>query len=180
MSFVNRSRSRQRFESHDSRHGYLRRGARFVPALDGLEVRALLSTIVVTNANDSGAGSLRQAILVAPSGSTISFANSLKGQTIVLTSGELSISQNLTITGPGAAKLAVSGGGSSQVLEVASGANVTISGLTITDGLSTDWFWRRDRELGQPHAQKQRRHRESGGRLFHCGRRNLQQRQSHA
>ena len=57
-----------------------------------------------------------------------------------MTSGELSINQNLTITGPGAASLAVSGGGSSQVLEVASGANVTISGLTITDGLSTSDF----------------------------------------
>ena len=140
MSFVNGLRSRQRFESLGGRSGYRRRRAGFLPALDSLEVRALLSTIVVTNTHDSGAGSLRQAILVAPGGSTISFANSLKGQTIVLTSGELSISQNLNIAGPGAASLAVSGGGSSQVLDVASGANVTISGLTITDGFSTDGF----------------------------------------
>ncbi len=111
-----------------------------MPAWDRLEVRVLLSAIVVTNTNDSGAGSLRQAILAAPSGSTISFASSLSGQTIVLTSGELSISQNLNIARPGAARLAVSGGSSSQVLEVASGANVTISGLTITDGLSTGPF----------------------------------------
>jgi hypothetical protein len=113
---------------------------RSAPSVDGLEVRALLSTLVVTNTHDSGAGSLRQAILDAPSGSTIGFANNLKGQTITLTSGDLSINQNLSISGPGASELAVSGGGASQVFAVAAGANVTISGLTVTDGVSTAGF----------------------------------------
>ena len=66
-------------------------------------MRALLSTFVVTNASDSGSGSLRQAILDAPSGSTIAFANNLKGQTITLTSGDLPINQSLNMNGPGAA-----------------------------------------------------------------------------
>ncbi len=119
-----------------------RRGGkmRFAPVLDGLEVRALLSNIVVTNTKDSGAGSLRQAILDAPSGSMITFANSLRGKTITLSSGPLSITQNLDIDGPGASELAVSGGGASQVFDVGSGATVSIAGLTITDGVNTQTF----------------------------------------
>ena len=60
----------------------------------------------VCNANDSGAGSLRQAILDASSGDTINFAPSVT--TVNLTSGEeLVIDKNLTITGPGANRLTV-------------------------------------------------------------------------
>src|SRR5262249_34982156 len=52
-----------------SRHGGRRRGpqtgARFRPRLEVLEDRTLLSTFTVINVADSGAGSLRQAILDA-------------------------------------------------------------------------------------------------------------------
>jgi hypothetical protein len=140
MSLFGRMASPRRNGNHGSQRAHLRRRTRFAPVLDGLEVRALLSTFTVTNTNDSGSGSLRQAILDAPSGSTISFANSLKGQTISLTSGELLIDQNLDINGPGATALAISGGGSSQVFGIFPGANVTIAGLTVTDGLSDEGF----------------------------------------
>ena len=63
------------------------------------------ATITVVNGNDSGAGSLRQAILVASSGDTINFAPSVT--TVTLTSDELVIDKNLTITGPGANRLTV-------------------------------------------------------------------------
>jgi hypothetical protein len=66
------------------------------------------STITVTNANDSGPGSLRQAIADANLGDTIDFSLSYPAL-ITLTSGELVISKNLTITGPGASHLAISG-----------------------------------------------------------------------
>ncbi len=115
-----------------SRRGHRRR--RFTPRIDSLETRALLSTLVVTNNDDSGSGSLRQAIAVANSGDTITFSRSLRGQTITLTSGELDITKSLAIDGPGASQLAVSGGGNSEVFDVASGSTVTISGLTITGG----------------------------------------------
>ena len=59
----------------------------------------------VCNGNDSGPGSLRQAILDASSGDTITFAPSVT--TVTLTSGELVIDKNLTITGPGANRLTV-------------------------------------------------------------------------
>src|SRR6266481_2612234 len=61
------------------------------------------ATITVVNGNDSGPGSLRQAILNASSSDTINFAPSVT--TVNLTSGELVIDKNLTITGPGANRL---------------------------------------------------------------------------
>jgi predicted outer membrane repeat protein len=94
----------------------------------------LLSTLTVLNLNDSGPGSLRQAILDATAGDTINFQAGLSG-TIVLTSGELDISQNLTIAGPGAGVLAVSGNNTSRVFGLSS-ATVQISGLTVTRGFT--------------------------------------------
>ncbi len=58
------------------------------------------ATLTVTNLNDSGAGSLRQAVIDAASGDTINF--SVTG-TITLTSAQISINKDLTITGPGVA-----------------------------------------------------------------------------
>jgi hypothetical protein len=52
--------------------------------------------------------------------------------------GELDITESITIQGLGASQLAVSGNGSSRVFQISSGADVTISGLTITDGLAAD------------------------------------------
>ena len=65
------------------------------------------NTITVTNTNDSGPGSLRQALADANDGDTINFDGSLKGQSIALTSGELVIDKSITIAGPGSDQLAV-------------------------------------------------------------------------
>src|ERR1700756_3838541 len=82
---------------------------RFRPTLEGLEDRWVPSTLTVTNNLDTGKGSLRAEIVAAKNGDTIVFAPSLNGQTITLTSGELLINKNLTINGPGAGALTVSG-----------------------------------------------------------------------
>jgi hypothetical protein len=90
------------------------------------------ATITVTNTNDSGPGSLRQALANANNGDTINFA--VTG-TISLFSGELVIGKNVTIAGPGANRLSIDGGqelGSPDTFHVVSGKTVTISGLTIT------------------------------------------------
>src|ERR1700683_2749022 len=94
---------------------------------------ASAATQTVTNCNDSGAGSLRQAVLNAAAGDTITFALSPACSTIILTSGDIIISENLTIVAPGASVLAVSGNEESNVFVIASGT-VAISGLEIENG----------------------------------------------
>jgi predicted outer membrane repeat protein len=105
--------------------------------LEVLETRDCPSTLTVTNNLDgyNNPGDLRQAVLLAQGGDTIVFDSSLKGQTITLYDGELYIQKNVTIQGPGAGFLAVSGGNSSRVFEVAANTAVTLSGLTITGGI---------------------------------------------
>jgi len=65
-------------------------------------------SLVVTNLNDSGPGSLRQLIADAPSNSSIVFASGVEG-TLSLTSGSLVIDKSLNITGPGARRLIIDG-----------------------------------------------------------------------
>jgi hypothetical protein len=91
---------------------------------------ARANIITVTNTNDSGPGSLRQALADANDGDTIEFAVTA---TITLTSGELLADKSITISGPGAANLAVNGNAKSRVFHIASGRTVVISGLTITN-----------------------------------------------
>ncbi len=85
----------------------------------------------VTNLQDHGPGSLRQALDVAPAGSTITFDTALSG-TIMLTS-ELKIARNLTIRGPVAHTLSVSSGKSGHRVHVLQGFSVTISNLIFKD-----------------------------------------------
>jgi hypothetical protein len=94
------------------------------------------ATITVTNGNDSGPGSLRQAILSASSGDTINFAPCLTA--VTLTSSELVIHKNLTITGPGADRLTVRRGTNAPAFRIfhitLSTVTVSISRLTISNG----------------------------------------------
>ena len=89
------------------------------------------TTITVTNTNDSGPGSLRQALADASDGDTITF--SVTGA-IQLTSGELVIDHSITISGPGADSLLLSGDFQTRILHVMPGPTVTIAGLTIRYG----------------------------------------------
>jgi hypothetical protein len=93
--------------------------------------------LVVTNNNNAGAGSLRQAVLDNNNlggGNTITFATNVTG-TIVLSGSELVIDTPTTIVGPGADVLAVSGNNSVRVFSVLSGPS-QITGLTICNGLN--------------------------------------------
>ncbi len=129
--------------SRVARRGRRRPGRRprsFRPRLEPLEERWALSTVTTAaDVVDPGDGvlSLREAIGGAASGETIDFAPGLAGQTITLTGGELVIDKDLTIAGPGADQLTISGNNAGRVFFVAAGT-VAISGLTISGGQAID------------------------------------------
>jgi hypothetical protein len=126
LSWLTRSRSRSvRQFGRTTRRVRLR--------VEDLEDRFLLTT--VTNLNNAGSGSLRDAIFFAPNGGTVDFASNLSG-TITLTTGNLPIGKNLTINGPGASKISIDGHAISQVFNIASNVSVSIAGLTISGGVS--------------------------------------------
>ena len=92
------------------------------------------ATITVTNTNDSGSGSLRQALTIANDGDTIGFA--VTG-TISLTSGELVIDKNITISGPGPGLLTVARSQQAadfRIFNIPPSHTAEIDGLTITGG----------------------------------------------
>lgn len=99
-----------------------------------VDVRAL----IVTSTADSGAGSLREALAIARDSDTIQFAAALNGQTIGLTTAELVIDKDITISGPGRDALAVSKASTSMpyfgIFHVLPGHTVVIEGLTISHG----------------------------------------------
>ena len=113
-----------------------------VPAGAVGSFRALTpATFTVTNLNDSGAGSLRDAISQANSralsADSIVFQAGLTG-TISLASG-LVIADSVSITGPGAASLTLAGNNSFRLIVTAmEGVGVVnLSGMTLTGGATT-------------------------------------------
>jgi len=177
MSFMNRLFGRVPGQPTTYRTRRRRPSPRFATRtvrFEPLENRRLLTTLMVTNTNDSGAGSLRAEIAAAQSGDTIIFASTLsssaalvsspelstavtKGHghgkpspppppppppsitTITLTSGELHLTKNLTIQGPGAGQLKINASGSNErAFEVDQTATAALSGLTIS-GTSSAW-----------------------------------------
>jgi len=90
--------------------------------------------LVVTNLEDSGAGSLREALALIADGGTITFDPDLTGGTMTLTSGQLAIDKSVTVDASAAAPVTISGANSFRVLEVGAGLTVDVSDLVITDG----------------------------------------------
>ncbi len=101
---------------------------------------AKAATFTVTNLNDSGVGSLRQAILDAntqPGADTITFATGLSGiLPVVSTLRPIGV---LDLIGPGASVLTILSNGTDIFVIDRSDAIITISGLTITNGRNGIW-----------------------------------------
>jgi hypothetical protein len=108
-----------------------------MPQLLVLEDRTVLSTLTVLNNADSGAGSLLDVLATAQSGDTIVFDPSLVHETITLTSGPIGLINSLTIDGPGANLLAISGNNASQLFTLSGSAQITLASLTLTGGMSS-------------------------------------------
>ena len=101
----------------------------------------LAANQIVTNNNDSGAGSLRQAISDASIGDEITFNLAAGNETIVLTSSVLFISKSLTIDGSNSlgsgTQIAIDGDDTHRVLEIIGGL-VSLKNMTIQNGYSPD------------------------------------------
>ena len=97
----------------------------------------MLAVFTVDNLGDAGLGSLRQAIGDANllvGADTVEFQAGLSG-TIALTSGELSITDELTIDGPGAEDLIIDAQQNSRIFHIAAASGpVTLEGLHLTGG----------------------------------------------
>ena len=114
--------------------------------IGAVEVQDLCGPInhIVKNKNDSGPDSLRDVIANVCSGSTVTFADDVRG-VVGLTTAELAISKSLIIQGPGADVLivqrsAAAGTPDFRVFSVSGNGDVTISGLTIANGKASSGF----------------------------------------
>ncbi|HVM61862.1 MAG TPA: choice-of-anchor Q domain-containing protein [Verrucomicrobiae bacterium] len=94
------------------------------------------ATITVTNAASFGPGTLDEAIASASDGDTIVFAVPLPA-TIVIQGDPEELSSSVTISGPGADRLTVSGDGTNRIFFVDEGIQATISGLTLSNGVTS-------------------------------------------
>ena len=109
--------------------------------VETLEDRRMLAVFSVSNLDDAGAGSLREAIDDANNlggADQIAFVGAATSGVIALTSGELGITEALTVTGPGQAGLTIDAQQNSRIFNItASSGDFTIAGLTLTGGKTT-------------------------------------------
>jgi len=119
--------------------------------VETLEDRAVPATFTVLNSNDTGAGSLRQAVsdananvgadsIVFGDGSGGGGTNFLDAtpDLITLTSGAITFAGDTaltTVTGPGANLLTVSGGNTQRIFWVNTGISTSISDMKLTGGM---------------------------------------------
>lgn len=94
----------------------------------------LTPNIVVTNTDDAGPGSLRQAIFDATDGGIIVFDPSLAGKTIELFTGALIVGKTITIEGPINGGITISGSLLSQVIWVKNIGDLVLRNASVING----------------------------------------------
>jgi hypothetical protein len=96
---------------------------------------------IVTTTNDSVAGSLRRCLATATNGSTITFSTNLSGQTLFLTNGVITLSNNVTIDASALSNgMAINGNHNSSIFTVNSGVTVVLKSLTLTNAYLSSGF----------------------------------------
>lgn len=106
-----------------------------IAALALMASPARAADFMVTNTNDSGAGSLREAVGFANANAeadTITF--DLPANSVVTLSSQIEFTASQKTTVDGGGGVTVSGGDATRVFQVSSGANVSIKRLTVSDG----------------------------------------------
>ncbi|MEL7509519.1 MAG: DUF4114 domain-containing protein [Cyanobacteria bacterium J06554_1] len=97
-----------------------------------------MATLTVINTNDSGKGSLRDAIALAKDKDTIVFSPKLANKTIRL-ANQLVIDKSLTIDGSDAPNLTLSGEGKTRILQISYDySDVILRDLTFANGSAVD------------------------------------------
>jgi hypothetical protein len=118
-------------------------------ALAGNALPAFAATYLVDTSADvptQNKTTLREAVSQAnlSSDNFVEFAPALNGSTITLTQGEIPVNQPMTIVGPGADKLTISGNDASRIFNISTASNtpiaVTLSGLTLSHGHAGNSF----------------------------------------
>jgi trimeric autotransporter adhesin len=90
------------------------------------------ATLTVTSNADSGAGSLRAVLASAGASDTIVFS----GVSSIVLASPISVPVAVTIAGPGANLLTISGNNVTRIFNVTTTTAATISGVTLTNGLA--------------------------------------------
>jgi hypothetical protein len=107
--------------------------AAFAAVVAALAPTASAATIQVTNTNDSGPGSLRQAITSATGGDTTAIPGGIYKLSSVLT-----VNKSLTFSGAAAKTAILDGQNATPIFSLqAPAAAVSITGLTLRDGKNT-------------------------------------------
>ncbi|HLX71366.1 MAG TPA: S53 family peptidase, partial [Verrucomicrobiae bacterium] len=102
------------------------------PSVDIGAAEFQANPVVITN--DSGPGTLRYAVNYCPVGTTITFAANLSGQTILLTSGPLTVNDNLTVDASALPNgIEVNGNSNSEIFLINDGT-VVLNSLTLRNG----------------------------------------------
>ncbi|MBX7106635.1 MAG: hypothetical protein K1X57_21350, partial [Gemmataceae bacterium] len=117
------------------------RGTGFPRVIGLIDIGAVeLPVFVVRNASDAGTGSLRQAIADSNASSgqnsvTFDPAVFASPTTITLTTGQISVTKSMTITGPAAQRVTIDGNKAGRILDItATNVAVSIQNLTLTNG----------------------------------------------
>jgi hypothetical protein len=107
------------------------------PTVEVLEDRTVPSTFTVRNLNDSGPDSLRQAVLAANANAGADLITFDVSGTITLTSGQMILTDDLTINGDG--RITVSGNNASRIFQVQGATtDVAINDLTLINGFAAE------------------------------------------